>query len=253
MRSRSARIAARHSGGDLAHSRAGRAGGRRRAEPLGPVGAGRHHALRPWPSLFARPVPGLLQETLLLPVFWGEALYVPPFARASLLRSAPAFERIAGRFSLPGAGVHVVEATKQLYRPAACAAPCAARCSRSMRCSPRSAPAPAATASPRAEAKLSARRAAASGGRIRPAGRSFSPGTARHAAGRHCRCHGRGRRRDAIASAHSALASALAESSSASAGIIESSSPWTSRTAGGLVPNCGGMSAGSAPATRTPE
>ena len=28
------------------------------------------------------------------------------------------FERIAGRFSLPGGGVHLVEATKQLYRPA---------------------------------------------------------------------------------------------------------------------------------------
>lgn len=59
----------------------------------------------------------LLQECLFLPVFWGEALYVPPFARPSLLSSAPAFERIAGRFSLPGGGVHVVEATKQLYRP----------------------------------------------------------------------------------------------------------------------------------------
>jgi SAM-dependent methyltransferase len=59
----------------------------------------------------------LLQETLFLPVYWGEALYVPPFGRTSLLHSAPAFERIAGRFSLPGGGVHVVEATKQLYRP----------------------------------------------------------------------------------------------------------------------------------------
>lgn len=59
----------------------------------------------------------LLQEAQFLPVFWGEALYVPPFARQSMLRSAPAFERIAGRFSLPGGGVHVVEATKQLYRP----------------------------------------------------------------------------------------------------------------------------------------
>jgi SAM-dependent methyltransferase len=59
----------------------------------------------------------LLHETQFLPVFWGEALYVPPFARQSMLRSAPAFERIAGRFSLPGGGVHVVEATKQLYRP----------------------------------------------------------------------------------------------------------------------------------------
>lgn len=59
----------------------------------------------------------LLQQTQFLPVFWGEALYVPPFARKSLLTSAPAFERIAGRFSLPGGGVHLVEATKQLYRP----------------------------------------------------------------------------------------------------------------------------------------
>jgi len=59
----------------------------------------------------------LLQDTLFLPVYWGEALYVPPFARAFLLRSAPAFERIAGRFSLPGGGVQLVEATKQLYRP----------------------------------------------------------------------------------------------------------------------------------------
>ncbi len=59
----------------------------------------------------------LLQGAQFLPVFWGEALYVPPFQRVTLLRSAPAFERIAGRFSLPGGGVHVVEATKQLYRP----------------------------------------------------------------------------------------------------------------------------------------
>jgi SAM-dependent methyltransferase len=60
---------------------------------------------------------GLLQECLFLPIYWGEALYVPPFERPWLLQSAPAFERIGGRFSLPGGGVHVVEATKQLYRP----------------------------------------------------------------------------------------------------------------------------------------
>ena len=59
----------------------------------------------------------LLHETQFLPIYWGEALYVPPFERASFLSSAPAFERIAGRFSLPGGGVHVAEATKQLYRP----------------------------------------------------------------------------------------------------------------------------------------
>jgi SAM-dependent methyltransferase len=59
----------------------------------------------------------LMRETLFSPIYWGEALYVPPFERGFLLRLAPAFERIGGRFSLPGAGVTLVEATKQLYRP----------------------------------------------------------------------------------------------------------------------------------------
>ena len=60
----------------------------------------------------------LLRDTLFSPVFWGDALYAPPFERPYLLRSAPAFEKIGARLSLPGAGVHVIEATKQLYRPA---------------------------------------------------------------------------------------------------------------------------------------
>lgn len=59
----------------------------------------------------------LLRETLFSPVYWTEALYVPPFAQPFLLRFAPAFERLGGRLMLPGAGVHFVEATKQLYRP----------------------------------------------------------------------------------------------------------------------------------------
>lgn len=59
----------------------------------------------------------LLQSEQFLPLYWGEALYVPPFQRVSMLSLAPAFERMAGRFSLPGGGVHIVEATKQLYRP----------------------------------------------------------------------------------------------------------------------------------------
>jgi len=59
----------------------------------------------------------LLRETLFSPVYWTEALYVPPLASPFLLRLAPAIERIGGRLMLPGAGVHVVEATKQLYRP----------------------------------------------------------------------------------------------------------------------------------------
>jgi len=58
----------------------------------------------------------LLRDTLFSPSFEAEALYVPPFERPLLQRAAGAFERIGGRFALPGGGVHVFEATKQLYR-----------------------------------------------------------------------------------------------------------------------------------------
>jgi len=58
----------------------------------------------------------LMRETLFSPIYWSEALYTPPLERAMLLRLAPAIERISGKLSLPGAGVIVVEATKQLYR-----------------------------------------------------------------------------------------------------------------------------------------
>ncbi len=58
----------------------------------------------------------LLRESLFSPCFEAEALYVPPFERPLFLRSAGAFERFGGRFALPGGGVHVIEATKQLYR-----------------------------------------------------------------------------------------------------------------------------------------
>jgi SAM-dependent methyltransferase len=61
----------------------------------------------------------LLRETEFLPVHWAEALYVPPFARPYLLRTGAAFERIGSKLALPGSGVHLVEATKQLYRPIA--------------------------------------------------------------------------------------------------------------------------------------
>ena len=59
----------------------------------------------------------LLRETLFSPERFAEVLYVPPFERRMLLRLAPAFERVGARLSLPGAGIHLVEATKQLYRP----------------------------------------------------------------------------------------------------------------------------------------
>jgi hypothetical protein len=59
----------------------------------------------------------LLREALFSPVFWSEALYAPPFQRKFFVNSAPAIERIGAAIGLPFAGVHVVEATKQVYRP----------------------------------------------------------------------------------------------------------------------------------------
>lgn len=59
----------------------------------------------------------LMRETLFSPTHWAEALYVPPLGRGLFLGSAPAIERIGARLALPGAGVLIVEATKQLYRP----------------------------------------------------------------------------------------------------------------------------------------
>jgi SAM-dependent methyltransferase len=58
----------------------------------------------------------LLRETWFTPTGWGEALYVPPIARNWFLRSAVAWERTGRTISAPFAGVHIVEATKQVYR-----------------------------------------------------------------------------------------------------------------------------------------
>ncbi len=59
----------------------------------------------------------LLHRCWLLPIFWGEALYTPPLAGTFSIRSAPTFERVGEALTLPFAGVHVVEASKQVYRP----------------------------------------------------------------------------------------------------------------------------------------
>jgi hypothetical protein len=59
----------------------------------------------------------LMREALFSPTSWTEALYVPPFEGRIFLRSAALFERIGAKLALPGAGVLIVEATKQLYRP----------------------------------------------------------------------------------------------------------------------------------------
>jgi SAM-dependent methyltransferase len=58
----------------------------------------------------------LLRETWFTPTGWSEALYVPPIARGLFLRSAVAWERTGATLSAPFAGVHLVEATKQVYR-----------------------------------------------------------------------------------------------------------------------------------------
>lgn len=62
---------------------------------------------------------GLMREALFTPVHWAEALYFPPVQRRTVLRTAPVWEHVGATLSLPFAGVHVIEATKQVYRPVA--------------------------------------------------------------------------------------------------------------------------------------
>src|SRR5580658_7586600 len=66
---------------------------------------------------YSRPqITALLRETWFTPTAWGEALYIPPVSRSWLLRVAVAWERAGATISAPFAGVHIVEATKQVYR-----------------------------------------------------------------------------------------------------------------------------------------
>jgi SAM-dependent methyltransferase len=58
----------------------------------------------------------ILREALFTPNGWSEALYVPPIPRGWFLRTAVAWERTGATISAPFAGVHIVEATKQVYR-----------------------------------------------------------------------------------------------------------------------------------------
>lgn len=64
-------------------------------------------------------ITSVLRDALFSPVHWAEALYVPPIPRRAFLKSAVAWERLGTTLSLPFAGVHVIEATKTLYRPVA--------------------------------------------------------------------------------------------------------------------------------------
>jgi SAM-dependent methyltransferase len=58
----------------------------------------------------------LMRETWFTPTGWSEALHVPPVHRGWFLRSAVAWERVGSTIAAPFAGVHIVEATKQVYR-----------------------------------------------------------------------------------------------------------------------------------------
>ncbi|HXZ17855.1 MAG TPA: methyltransferase domain-containing protein [Roseiarcus sp.] len=59
----------------------------------------------------------LLHGAVFSPVYWGEALFAPPIDRQFVIRSAPTIERMGAVLGLPFAGVHVVEAVKQVHRP----------------------------------------------------------------------------------------------------------------------------------------
>lgn len=60
----------------------------------------------------------LMRESMFSPVFWTELLYMPPVRRRFFWRMASAWEAVGATLSLPFAGVHLIEATKLLYRPA---------------------------------------------------------------------------------------------------------------------------------------
>ena len=59
----------------------------------------------------------LMRETQFSPEGWAETLYMPPVRGRVWLRTAGAWERLGTGLSLPFAGLHVIDATKQLYRP----------------------------------------------------------------------------------------------------------------------------------------
>lgn len=61
-------------------------------------------------------ITALLRDAWFTPIAWDEALYIPPIPRGWFLRSAVAWERAGATISAPFAGVHIVEATKQIYR-----------------------------------------------------------------------------------------------------------------------------------------
>lgn len=66
---------------------------------------------RPYSS---RQLERLLLDALLTPVDWASALYMPPFNRQLVVRSAGAFEKLGARLTPVFAGVVIVEAKKDV-------------------------------------------------------------------------------------------------------------------------------------------
>lgn len=60
----------------------------------------------------------LLRSALFTPVHWDEALHMPPSSFKFMQRSAALWEKFGTTLNSPFAGLHVIEATKQVYRPA---------------------------------------------------------------------------------------------------------------------------------------
>jgi hypothetical protein len=61
-------------------------------------------------------IAALMRRSWFTPVRFSEALFLPPVGHDWMLQSAPAWERVGAAMSLPFAGVHLVEATKEVVR-----------------------------------------------------------------------------------------------------------------------------------------
>lgn len=64
-----------------------------------------------------RQLEALLTEGMFTPLDWSGALYLPPFGRRMLLRSATAWERVGAAVSPAFCGVIIAEARKELVSP----------------------------------------------------------------------------------------------------------------------------------------
>jgi hypothetical protein len=86
------------------------------SQPARRVDAHRQHAVRSRPALFARADHAIAAADLVHADGVGRGAVPAAGRQGWFLRSAMAWERVGAALSLPFAGVHIVEATKQVYR-----------------------------------------------------------------------------------------------------------------------------------------